>query len=43
MVGTSSVDLPLVGEFEVVGERRQLPARRRFFTDVEVAAARIPG
>jgi beta-glucosidase len=37
MVGTSAVDLPLEGEFAVVGEPRWLPARSRFFSGVEVA------
>ena len=36
MVGTSSADLPLSGEFEVVGAPRQLVARSRFFTSVAV-------
>jgi beta-glucosidase len=40
MVGTSSADLPCVGEFEVVGEPRQLPARTRFFTTVAVSQPR---
>ena len=39
MVGTSSADLPLQGEFEVTGEPRHLAARSRFFTDVEVGPA----
>jgi beta-glucosidase len=34
MVGTSSADLPLQAEFEVVGELRRLGARSRFFTAV---------
>ena len=37
MVGTSAVDLPLEGEFAVVGEPRWLPSRSRFFSRVEVA------
>jgi beta-glucosidase len=37
MLGTSSVDLPLSAEFEVVGEPRALEARSRFFSSVEVA------
>ena len=37
LVGTSAVDLPLAAEFEVVGEVRQLVARSRFFTVVEVS------
>jgi beta-glucosidase len=36
MVGTSAVDLPLQAELEVVGEPRDLPARSRFFSRVEV-------
>jgi beta-glucosidase len=36
MVGTSSADLPLEGRFEVIGEIRDLPARTRFFSSVEV-------
>ncbi len=34
MVGTSSTDLPLQAEFEVVGEPRRFAARNRFFTAV---------
>ncbi len=37
MVGTSSVDLPMSAELEVVGEVRHLPARTRFFSTVEVS------
>ncbi len=37
MVGTSAADLPLTAEFEVVGEVRQLTARSRFFTTVEIS------
>jgi beta-glucosidase len=36
MVGTSSADLPLEAEFEVVGDVRELAARDRFFSSVEV-------
>jgi beta-glucosidase len=39
MVGTSSADLPCEGELEVVGERRWLTARSRFFSE---AKAREP-
>jgi beta-glucosidase len=40
MVGTSSVELPLRGVFEVTGEPRRLAARSRFFTAVEVGPGR---
>jgi beta-glucosidase len=40
MVGTSSADLPCVGEFEVVGEARSIGDRSRFFTMVDVEAPR---
>ncbi len=40
MLGTSSADLPLAAEFEVVGEARHLAARDRFFTVVEVSEPR---
>jgi beta-glucosidase len=40
MVGTSSADLPLQGEFEVTGEPRRLPVRNRFFTSVELSELR---
>jgi beta-glucosidase len=36
MVGTSTEDLPLSAEVEVVGEVRQLPARTSFFSNVEL-------
>jgi beta-glucosidase len=36
MVGTSSVDLPLSAEVDVVGDARRLAARDRFFSSVEV-------
>ncbi len=36
LVGTSSTDLPLQAEFEVVSEPRRLTARSRFFTAVTV-------
>ena len=36
MVGTSSADLPLEDQFEVLGEVRILPARSRFFSTVRV-------
>jgi beta-glucosidase len=40
MVGTSSTDLPLQAEFEVVGEPRRLAARTRFFTTIGVSDPR---
>ena len=40
MIGTSSTDLPLQAEFEVVGEPRRLAARTRFFTAVDVSDRR---
>ena len=39
MIGTSSADLPLSEEIEVVGELRSLPTRSRFFTTVEISRA----
>jgi beta-glucosidase len=39
LVGTSAQELPLQAEFEVIGDARILPARDRFFTGVEIAAA----
>jgi beta-glucosidase len=36
MAGTSSADLPLQAEVEVRGHLRELPARSRFFSAVEV-------
>jgi beta-xylosidase len=40
MLGTSSADLPLAAEFEVIGDVRRLPARSRFFSLVEVSEPR---
>jgi beta-glucosidase len=39
MVGTSSADLPLQAELEVIGEPRHLAARSRFFSAAEVGPA----
>ena len=38
MVGTSSADLPLAAEMEVVGDLRILTGRMRFLTSVTVSA-----